>query len=134
MAGIANLKPWPKGVSGNPQGTVKLPPELKAIRALTGHETARLIAKYARMPLDQIEITLKNPTTPALEAAICSIFNQAHKKGDWLRLAFLLDRALGKVTDVPPDIQENDNPEFEKIRAMPIRDALKYIESKLPEE
>ncbi len=66
-------------------------------------EIGRLIAMYARMTRADIQDAVQNPKTPMLEVAIASIFAQCAKTGDYTRLAFLLDRSIGRVAVVEID-------------------------------
>ncbi len=93
-------EPWKPGQSGNPSGRPKLPEHLRAIASLTQDEVTKLVSKYARMTRDELQAAVSSTTTPMLEISIASIFAQAAKHGDFSRLAFLLDRAIGKVKDV----------------------------------
>lgn len=103
-----NLKPWPKGVSGNPGGFPALPPELKAIKALTASEVNRRIAKYARMTRAELDAALKDKATPMLEVCIAKVFVTSAALGDYSRLNFLLDRAIGKAPVIIDDESQDD--------------------------
>lgn len=61
----------------------------------------------------ELQVAATNPDTPMLEVAIASVFAQSAKTGDYQRLAFLLDRAVGKV----PVVQET-NDELEARREL----------------
>ncbi len=100
------LTPWKPGQSGNPAGRTKLPDELRAIKALTVEEACRLISKYARAGHGTFQSILDDPTTPAIDACIVAIFAAGIKNGDWTRLSFLLDRAIGKV---PVAIEDDED-------------------------
>lgn len=89
------------GQSGNPGGRPKLPAALKAIGELTVDEVKRLIAKYARMTKAEVTAAIQNPETPILELNIATIFATGTKSGDYARLAFLLDRTIGKPAQDP---------------------------------
>lgn len=97
-----NLRPpFPPGVSGNPGGRPKLPPELRAIKELTAEEINRTIAKYARMTKAELSAAITHADTPIYELHIASILATGAKIGDPSRLGFLFDRSIGKVaTDV----------------------------------
>lgn len=126
------LTPWPKGVCGNPGGRPSLPPELKAIKSLSQIECCKLVSKYARMSKLEVEECLLNPSIPAIELAIASIFIQAIKKGDFFRLGFLLDRAIGKVPEQMPS--EDDDEQLNALRSLPMRELLTLVQKTLPEE
>ena len=48
------------------------------------------------MTQTQLTAALESPSTPMLELSIASILEKGVKNGDAMRLAFLLDRAIGK--------------------------------------
>ncbi len=106
MSSHPNLKPrWQPGVSANPGGRPKLPEHLKAIASLSQHEVTKIVSRYARMTRSELQAAAQSADTPMLEVAIASIFAQSAKNGDYSRLAFLLDRAIGKVptVEIAPD-------------------------------
>ncbi len=117
--GSANLKPWPKGVSGNPGGKIKIPEELRNIKSLTQGEVTKLISKYARMLAEELEIA-KQGKIAVLDLALISILEKTIDTGDYQRLAFLLERCCGKIPDVVED--EEDLEEREKLAAIPARE------------
>src|SRR4051812_46833163 len=88
---------WKPGQSGNPSGKPKMPEELRSITMLTKDETARLIAKYGRMTKSELTEAIQRHDIPMIELTIASIYAQAAKGGDFTRMAFLLDRTIGKV-------------------------------------
>ncbi len=100
-----NLKPFVKGQSGNPGGMPRVPDHLRNISSLSQHEVTKTVSKYARMTRAELAAAVASPDTPMLEIAIASVFAQSAKHGDYTRLAFLLDRAIGKVptVEIAPD-------------------------------
>lgn len=122
---------WKPGQSGNPGGKPKLPAELRVINALTPMEVARYIAKYARLKKEDIEIAAKNPDTPVIELAIASVFSHAISFGDYGRLNFLLDRAIGKVpvvTETPAEAATR-----QELQGLSDQELVAMIKEKLPE-
>lgn len=93
--------PWPKGVSGNPNGRPSLPAALKAVRAFTADEIERIIAKYMRLSKGELQRLLKeeSDSLPMFDAMICSILANAYKTGDFSKLNFLLDRSGHRLKD-----------------------------------
>lgn len=89
-----------KGASGNPKGRPALSPELKAIKELTADELKRTIAKYFRMPKDDITAVLGMGVLPSLDHVIAATIVKAIQNGDILRAEYLFMRCLGKVKDV----------------------------------
>lgn len=129
--GVADLKMWPKGVSGNPGGRPKLPEELRLIKALSQNEVCRMISKYARMDMDTLEAHLERRDIPVIDLAMCSIFKESVEKGDFTRLAFLLDRAIGKVKDIIDD--DDTQSEREKLKQLSLNELLALVKTNLPE-
>ncbi len=122
---------WKPGESGNPVGRTKLPEELRGIKALTGEEACRLISKYARMDYAEVKALLEAKAIPVLELAICKIFLEAIEKGDFMRLDFLFNRAIGKVRESAPLTDEEVT--AQEIQAMSDQDLLNIVKQKLPE-
>lgn len=125
MGSASNLRPWKPGQSGNPGGKLSLPPELRAIRGYTREECSRIVARYGRMECEALtELTRDGaPKLPALDAAIIRIFQEAITKGDFMRLSFLLDRAIGKVQAV----EEKDDVDSQ-LASMNDDELIKHVE------
>ncbi len=131
MGAAPNLRPgWKPGQSGNPGGRAKLPEELRAIKALTQEEVARYVAKYARMGSTELDALVLARSVPMLELAIARIFQEAEAKGDFTRLSFLLDRAIGKVQVV--EITDASMAALEEISALSTPELIKLVRDKLP--
>jgi len=128
---LKNLKPYVKGEPGYVGPRVRIPHELRDIRGLNQLEVNRLISKYARMILVSLQEALTNPNTPVLELAIAKIFEQGIKHGDYTRLNFLLDRAIGKVqTIIEEDEEEKDS--REELARLSMHDLLTLVKTNLP--
>lgn len=126
-----NLKPYVKGQSGNPGGMPRVPDHLRGISSLSQHEVTKLVSKYARMTRGELQAAAQSQDTPMLEVAIASIFAQSAKNGDYARLAFLLDRAIGKVptsTDLDEDKLVRD-----ELKALTNAELVKLVKEKIPE-
>ncbi len=126
-----NLKPWPKGVSGNPGGKAKIPEALRGILSLTQLEVTKLISKYARMSYEEISTILLNKSGTVLELAVCSIFVESIEKGDFARVGFLLERSVGKVKDIEDDSE--DQSARAELAKIPLKELLLRIQENLPE-
>lgn len=87
-----NLKPFPKGVSGNPGGKIK--------GALTGEQIRKNIARLFDMTRDELQAVIQDPKSTMHEIMLASIVAQAAKSGDYSRLEALYVRAVGKAKDV----------------------------------
>jgi hypothetical protein len=95
-----NLKPpFPPGVSGNPSGRPKTPPDILEARKLTQNELERIVNKFLYLDRAAIAELVKTPGTPMIELVVASILAQAAQKGDQQRLEFVLQRMIGKVKD-----------------------------------
>lgn len=129
---LKNLRMWQKGQSGNPKGRyVSLPPELKAIKSLSSIEVLKIISKYARMTWDELEANLQQPKTPVIERAVASIFSQSIEKGDFMRLSFLLDRAIGKVKEIEFEDEEEVDA-AEEVKQLSMAELLTLVKTTLP--
>lgn len=120
---------WKPGTSGNPGGRPKLPDYLRAIVSLSHDEVTKYVSKYARMKPAEIDELVLARQIPMIEQAICRIFQEAEAKGDFTRLAFLLDRAVGKIQVVIPD--ENDA-SLREIMEMSDQELIRLVKDKLP--
>lgn len=121
---LKNLRPFPKGISGNPGGrpsSTSLPEHLREIRSLTNLEVIKIISKYARLDYQTLKDFLDLKQGTALELHLASIFIKGIEYGDYGRLSFLLDRAIGKVKDIPED--ETD-PLYDELRKLSTQDLL----------
>lgn len=128
---LRNLRPYPKGVSGNPTGINGIPENLRHIKNLTQPELTKIVSKYARMVISELQKAIKDPTIPVLELSIASIFNKSIQHGDYTRLAFLLERAVGKVPTIVEDEAEfNERAELAKLS---MNELLTLVKTTLPE-
>ena len=133
MAGnIANLKPWPKGVSGNPNGTRRIPDDLRSVDSLSQKEITKLISKLARMSDEEALVYLSNPKLPKLHRAMMSVLDRSIENGDFTRLSFLLDRAIGRIPVIVED--DEDLSERAELSKIPLREFAKLILNNLEEK
>lgn len=101
-----HLKPYhyKPGQSGFAGGRRKIPEHLRLIMSLSQDEVSKIVALYGRMTRDELQVAINNPKTPVIEIAVASIFANAAKHGDYGRLGFLLDRAIGKAPVIPDEV------------------------------
>ncbi len=127
------LKPFhfAPGQSGNPGGRPKLSPELRAISALTTQEACRIISKFARMGHGGLDAIISNPNTSSIEACVASIFSHCIANGDYTRLSFLLDRAIGRVPVAIED--DEDRAARKEIEEMSDEELLRVVAEKIPQ-
>ena len=107
---LKNLKPWTKGKSGNPKG--RLPMIIPELQNLIEGNRASLKA--------MIIAEMETKAAPWLRR----IFEQGTGEGDVVRFKALLEIALGKLVEEPPEFPMSD--EEKKV-------VLKYREWKVKE-
>lgn len=122
---LANLKPWPKGVSGNTSGRPPLPAELRGILSLSQPEVIKTITKFARMNMNDLISAQQNRDTSTLHLAIIAIFIKSIEKGDHSGLSFLLDRAIGKIPEIIDPEDETD--ERKELKKLSLRECAELI-------
>lgn len=115
----AGGRDWAPGQSGNPNGRPKLPQDVKEARELTRASFTRLINKYLHSTPDVLKEVITNPTSLVIDAIVCKILLECGQKGDTMRLAFIIERLLGKVkeeveisTPRPTIIERSDGKEI----------------------
>lgn len=88
-----NLKPFPKGKSGNEGGRPK--------NLLTKAKLDQIISRFYLMTRAELKAVGDDPKASMLEIHIASIMAQGSKTGDYSRLNALLDRysPIGKVKE-----------------------------------
>ncbi len=127
---LKNLKPWQPGQSGYAGRGNKLPENLRGISSLTQLEITKLISKYARMNVDELSAA-KEEKLSVLELAFISIFEKSMEDGDFSRLAFLLDRCIGKAPTVVEDGEASE--ELDELKKLSLNQLVKLVQSNLPE-
>lgn len=130
MSAAENLKPWKPGQSGNPSGKPKIPEHLRAIHSLTQQEVTKIVSKYARMTLDELEAAVEARKASAVEMCVAKIFLKSMEYGDYSRLQFLLDRAIGRT----PVAQESDEDIAARkdLERLTDRELIQLVKEKLP--
>lgn len=94
---LANLRPWKKGKSGNPNG--RPPAGIKKLRTLNRQILTKLVTKYARMSYDEIKAVLSNPTeVSAIDLLVARIVEEGIWYGDRTRAEFIIEQMCGKLT------------------------------------
>jgi hypothetical protein len=95
MSNLKTLRPFVKGVSGNPKGRPKNPLALKNLKLMTKGEFSLLIHKLIDLKPEDLA-TFKGTV---LEMAMASAMQTAIKTGDFSRIQSLIERLFGKVKD-----------------------------------
>lgn len=105
MAGIDNLTPWPKGVSGNPKGRARVPEEIKMLKGEAKAEVVEAIHRSLLMTMAELTATLKSPDTSIAQQLVARIIIKALKDGCYQRAQFLLNYVIGR----PKQFEDGDN-------------------------
>lgn len=93
---IPNSKPFPKGVSGNPNGRPR-----KFVSTLKGmgyknSEVADSIQSMLAMTLEELKDIYQNPDSTVLEKTVAGAIKKSIEKGDLHSIEILLSRVFGK--------------------------------------
>jgi hypothetical protein len=128
MAGVDNLKPWPKGVSGNPGGTVRLPPELRAARRENMSALIRIIHQYVGITEEQAKERLCGPEALQLEEMIQGQISKA-KEGDTNAFKFLIEVMCGKIPEADHESATETLTPQDKLQMM--KEAVKVLEAQV---
>ncbi len=91
---------WVKGQSGNLKGGPKLNNEYHTTRKLTRPELEAKINKFIAMDRGELIKVGKNPSTKVIDLIIIKILHESVNKGDQVRLAFILDRLIGRPKEI----------------------------------
>jgi hypothetical protein len=83
------------------------------------------------MTKDELEVAKESPSTSVIELTIAAIFAKSIETGDYTRLSFLLDRAIGKV----PVLQETDDETAarDEIRSLSDQELIRLVSEKIPQ-
>lgn len=92
-------KDWLPGQSGNPAGRPPMPKEVIEAKKFNRVALEKLFLEWMDKPAETLQERFKDKTTPALEMMVISIIMSAIRKGDSMKLNFLLDRTVGKVKE-----------------------------------
>jgi len=90
--------PFKKGNTGRPKGTKNKTPH-HTVRKNNDLEVEKVLKKYFNKTQEQLRELFESGKTKGLDAAIISILIKAITNGDHVRLNFLLDRYVGKMSN-----------------------------------
>ena len=96
---LAGLRPFKKGVSGNPAGGKKHNPELKAIKNLTQKELIDVSNMVLKGTMEELLDIREDSESTVLQRMLAAVAVRVMKKGDMHAMDILLNRMIGKVKD-----------------------------------
>ena len=114
---LANLKPFPPGVSGHPGSVVRLPPELRAARRENMAGLIKLIHTYVGLTDEQAKQRLASNECLQLEEMIQGQIMKA-KEGDPRSFPFIVEVMCGKIPEADETTSADTLTLEEKIRLM----------------
>ena len=89
-----------KGEVANPKGRPKVPEEIRMMKKFNREWVEVHITEMLKKSVTEIEEILKNKDHMSIDHFIARIILMGIIKGDSMRLNFLFDRVIGKVTNV----------------------------------
>jgi len=93
-------KNWVKGQSGNPKGASLVSREIREIKKLNKIEVEKVLNKFLfEYSLEELVKYAKDPTNPTLDAIVAKILVTAYNQGDQMRINWIFERLVGKVTE-----------------------------------
>jgi len=116
---LKGLKPYPKGVSGNPKGKPKA--------LLTKDTVERIHQQMAQKTRAQLQAVIDNKDSTMLEITVASILIKAAQQGDANRLEQVLERAVGKVVTVTESKHEVETTNKEIVEGVPTEHLLALV-------
>jgi hypothetical protein len=117
----SNLKPWPKGMSGNPGGVVRLPPEVRAERKKNQANLILLVTRLFAEP-----DTVNGDTQ--LEKAVQGMITKA-REGDTPAFKYLIELVCGRIPETDSDSAAEQMTPAEKLEIM--RRAVAALEAQV---
>ncbi len=113
---------------GNPYGRPPMKPEDKVFAKLTRTELTVVLSRLIRFSEIEIKEIMQRPDTSAMEKMIGAIILQAIKRGDPIRLAFLIEQICGKMKEPEREVTFNFM-SLPKEKVIEIsREAIRYLE------
>lgn len=86
------------GHPGGP-GRPKLPPEVHELKRINRAEVQKVLNEYLNLTREQLNKVTKDPEATSLQLFVISLITQGINKGDPVRLGFLFDQLIGKMTE-----------------------------------
>ena len=81
------------------KGRTPVPKDIKEIRQFNGKDFERVIKHYLHCSLEHLKELEKDETLQALDHLVIKVLVKAADTGDHTRLAFVLDRTIGKLPE-----------------------------------
>lgn len=116
MANISGLKPWPKGVSGNPHGTAKLPAEIRDARRKNQRALIELVMTCFARTNEEMTARLEDSTLNQLERAVIGLMAEARTRVDAFK--YLTELVCGKIPESDPETAAEQMTPEEKLEIM----------------
>lgn len=91
---------------------------------------SRLVSKYARMPLQDIQEAGKDPKTPALEVLIAATLLKSIQTGDYYRFSLLMERVIGRVPN--QDRTDEETEARKELQKLTDQELIRIVKEKLP--
>lgn len=126
--GITNLKPWAKGVSGNPGGHPRLPTEIRIARKKNQAGLIKLVMSHFAMTDVQVIQKNEDTRTSQLEFAVQGVIEKA-KGGDVNAFKFLIELMCGKIPEYDQESQAEEMSPEEKLEIM--KRAVQVLETQV---
>lgn len=120
-------RPFPPGVSGNPNGKLPMPAEVKEAKVFTASEIACGFAVVCSLTMTEIDALLERSDAKAIDQALARIMKNAVERGDPYHLDFFLKWMIGKPMNYSDDDTEEVRRMLEKIKGMPRDELLKRL-------
>lgn len=111
-------------------GRPALPPDVREAKALQRNEVQILLTQMLEMDRSELQTIVNNPKEKAIRGLVASIVLHGIKKGDQMRMNFLLDRIVGKVKDEMEHTLTHSHT-IEEIRQLPIDQKVTVLETAL---
>lgn len=93
---IPNSRPFPKGVSGNPNGRPKKFTSTLKSMGYKNSEVADSIQSMLAMTLEELKDIYQNSESTVLEKTVAGAIKKSIEKGDLHSIEILLSRVFGK--------------------------------------
>lgn len=109
-----------------------MPDDIKEAKKLTRTELERVFNQFLHMPITEVAKIKDNQSSTALEAVTASILIHAAKKGDPIRINWMIDRLVGKVKEsIDLGIQSQNLHLHASLQAIPTDQLVSLVRNAL---